>query len=259
MQSNSDPNTYFENREDAARQLISTLPTELFIDKEPVIIAVSEGGVYFADKIAKAMHSPMDILLTEAILAPNNPDLAIAMVSETEEVVMHKALIDSFGISEDYVYGEAQRKYDEDVLTYVYKYRKGKDILPLHGKYVVLVDECVETGLTMMVALKSVIARGVKDIYIATPILDKSVYDNLLHVCDGVFCPHTIEDYISIEYYYKKFDVLNFEEISEIIDSYERRKKPRDPEMDDHYSHERRKKVKSEIMQKGNEIACKNK
>jgi len=144
MQSSSDPNTYFENRADAARQLISVLPSELFKDKEPIVIAVSEGGVYFADQIAKEQHCAMDILLTEAILAPNNEDLAIAMVSETEEVVMHKALIDSFGISEDYVYGEAQRKYDDEVLSYVYKYRKGKDILPLEGRYVVLVDECAQ-------------------------------------------------------------------------------------------------------------------
>ena len=243
MQSSSDPNTYFENREDAAKQLISVLPTELFRDKDPVVIAVSEGGVYFADKIATTQHCTMDILLTEAILAPNNEELAIAMVSETEEVVMHKALIDSFGISEDYVYGEAQRKYDEDVLSYVYKYRKGKDILPLEGRYVVLVDECVETGLTMMVALKSVIARGVKDIYIATPILDRTVYENLLNVCDGVFCPHKIEDYISIEYYYKNFDALTFDEISEIIDVHEQRVTKR----------------KTDTIQQGNTITPKGK
>jgi len=225
MQSNSDHNTYFENREDAAIELIDTLPLEMLEENEPVVIGVSEGGVYFADKIAKAVNSQMDILLTEAILAPNNPELAIAMISETEEVVMHKALIDSFGINEDYVYGEAQRKYDEEVLSYVYKYRKGKDLVSLAGKYVILADECVETGLTMMVALKSVIARGAKNIYIATPILDKAVYENLLNVCDGVFCPHKIQDYISIEYYYKNFDPLTFEDISEIIDSYEHRMK----------------------------------
>jgi len=104
------------------------------------------------------------------------------MTSETEEVLMHKALIESFGINEDFVYAEAQRKYEETVLSYVYKYRKGNDPIPLEGKYVVLTDECIETGLTMMVALKSVIARGAKNIYVATPILDKSVYENL-HLC----------------------------------------------------------------------------
>ncbi len=210
-------NYYFENRKDAAVELIETLPLKLLRDNETVIIGVSEGGVYFADQIAKATDAQMDILLTEPILAPNNPELAIAMVSETEEVVMHKALTDSFGISENYVYSKAQHKYEEEVLDYVYKYRKGKELVSLKGKYVVLADECIETGLTMMVALKSVIAREAKNIYIATPVLDKTVYENLLTVCDGVFCPHKIQDYISIEYYYKDFSKLDFDEISEIV------------------------------------------
>jgi len=221
MPIDSNPNMYFEDREDASKQLIETLPIELLSKNETVVISVSEGGVYFADKIATAIDAQMDILLTEPILAPNNPELVIAMVSETEEVVMHKALVDAFEINEDYVYGEAHRKYEEEVLSYVYKYRKGKDLISLQGKYVVLADECIETGLTMMVALKSVIARGAKNIYIATPILDKGVYENLLTVCDGVFCPHKIQDYISIEYYYKDFQRLNFEEISSMVNDQE--------------------------------------
>jgi len=221
MPSDLNPNTYFQDREDASKQLIETLPIELFSKNETVVIGVSEGGVYFADQISKAIDTQIDILLTEPILAPNNPELVIAMVSETEEVVMHKALIDAFEINEDYVYGEAHRKYEEEVLSYVYKYRKGKDLISLQGKYVVLADECIETGLTMMVALKSVIARGAKNIFIATPILDKGVYQNLLTVCDGVFCPHKIQDYISIEYYYKDFQRLNFEEISSMVNNQE--------------------------------------
>ena len=221
MPIDSNPNMYFEDREDASKQLIETLPIELLSKNETVVISVSDGGVYFADKIATAIDAQMDILLAEPILAPNNPELVIAMVSETEEVVMHKALVDAFEINEDYVYGEAHRKYEEEVLAYVYKYRKGKDLIYLEGKYVVLADECIETGLTMMVALKSVIARGAKNIYIATPILDKGVYENLLTVCDGVFCPHKIQDYISIEYYYKDFQRLNFEEISSMVNEQE--------------------------------------
>jgi len=217
MPNDTDINSYFKDRKDASNQLIEALPIALFTQNETVVIGVSEGGVFFADQIAKKIHAQMDILLTEPILAPNNPELAIAMISETEEVVMHKALIDSFGINEDYVYSEAQRKYEEEVLAYVYRYRKGKDLASLKGKYVVLADECIETGLTMMVALKSVIAREAKNIYIATPILDRTVYQNLLTVCDGVFCPHKIQNYISIEYYYKNFESMTFEEIEEIV------------------------------------------
>jgi len=225
MPEDLNPNHYFENREDASVQLIDTLAIDLLSDNETVVIGVSEGGVYFADKIATAIDAQMDILLTEAILAPNNPEVPIAMISETQEVVMHKALIDAFEINEDFVYAEADRKYEDEVLDYVYKYRKGKNLISLEGKYVVLADECIETGLTMMVALKSVIARGAKNIYIATPILDKTVYQNLLSVCDGVFCPHTIEDYISIEYYYKKFEKLELDDILKIVDKQEKKSK----------------------------------
>ncbi len=225
MSNDLNPNIYFDDRDDASKQLIETLPLELLSENETVIIGVSEGGVYFANKIANACDAQMDILLTEPILAPNNPEVAIAMISETEEVVMHKALVDAFDINEDFVYSEAHRKYEDDVLAYVYRYRKGKDLVSLEGKYVVLADECIETGLTMMVALKSVIERGAKNIYIATPILDKTVYQNLLTVCDGVFCPHKIQDYISIEYYYQNFEVLDFDEICAIVEAQEEKHK----------------------------------
>ena len=99
MPIDSNPNMYFEDREDASKQLNETLPIELLSKNETVVIGVSEGGVYFADQISRAINAQMDILLTEPILAPNNPELAIAMVSETEEVVMHKALIDAFDIN----------------------------------------------------------------------------------------------------------------------------------------------------------------
>jgi putative phosphoribosyl transferase len=228
MPIDSSHNIYFEDREDASKQLIDMLPLELFSHNETVVIGVSEGGVYLADRIANAMDAQMDILLTEPILAPNNPEVPIAMISETEEVVMHKALVDAFEISEDYVYSEAHRKYEDEVLAYVYKYRKGKDLISLEGKYVILADECIETGLTMMVALKSVIARGAKNIYIATPILDKTVYQNLLAVCDGVFCPYKIQDYISIEYYYKDFETVSVDEVSEIVHQQEIKSKDKE-------------------------------
>jgi len=218
MQNSLNPETYFDNRKDAAEKLIETLPLELLRSNETVVIGVSEGGVYFADQIARATGAQMELLLSEPIMAPNNHELAIAMISETEDLVMHKALIDSFGINDDYVYAEAERKYEEEVLSYVYRYRKGKELVSLKGKYVVLTDECIETGLTMMVALKSMIGEEAKNIYIATPILDTTVYQNLLSVCDGVFCPYKIQDYISIEYYYKSFTPLTYEDVMEIVE-----------------------------------------
>ena len=207
----------YENREAAAKELVELIPKATFKASDTVVIGVSEAGVFFAEYISQALKADMNILLTEPIVAPNNNELVIAMVSETEDMVMHKPLIDSFGIDEDYIYGEASRQYEEAVLSHIYKYRKGIRLPDLKGKQIVLVDECIETGLTMMVALKSMIEMGVKSVYVAVPILDQSVYENLLALCDGVFCPHQIEHYISIEYYYKTPEELDFNNLENII------------------------------------------
>jgi len=213
-------NTIYKDREEAAKELIDTIESNHLLSEDTVIMAVSEGGIFFADRISSAFGCDMDILLTEPILAPNNPELAIAIVSETEDVVMDKALIDAFEIDEDYIYSEASRNYDDTILSYVYKYRKGVPLRSLHGKKVVLTDEAIESGLTMTVALKSMIEMGAKSIYIAVPVLDQTVYDNLLNLCDGVFCPNRIRDYISIEYYYETLEPLEFEVLEQMIEAH---------------------------------------
>jgi len=207
----------FKNRADASEALIEMLPKEILKPHESVVLGVSEGGVYFANGIAKALGSRLDLLLTAPIFSAVNPELVIAMIGETEELVMHRALIEAFEISKDYIYSEAHRKYREAIISYIHRYRQGSRLEGLEDKYVVLVDECVETGLTMMTAIKTVISLGAKNVFIAVPILDNVVYNNLLNVCDNLFCPHKIDDYVSIEYYYERLEPLGFEEINTIM------------------------------------------
>jgi len=213
----------FKDRDDASISLVEILPKMILKPQETVVLGVSEGGVYFADRVAKTLGCRMDLLLTEPIYSPVNPALAIAMVGETEELVMHQALINSFEISKDYIYSEASRRYKESILTYIHKYRNGRVLEGLDEKYVVLVDECVETGLTMMTAIKTVISLGAKNVFIAVPILDNVVYESLLNVCDNLFCPHKIDDYVSIEYYYEQLDPFSFEDIETVMNDNQKR------------------------------------
>ena len=101
---------YFQDREDAARKLYEMIPGDLFLANEAIVIALSEGGVLIADYIAQQLGIQMDILLIESVMAPNNPELAIAKVSETQEMVIHGALIEAFDISKEFVYNEAKRE-----------------------------------------------------------------------------------------------------------------------------------------------------
>ena len=220
MPKNSNHNLFLD-RVDAASQLYEAIPADFFQNREILCIALSEGAVVIADLLAKKMGSDMDILLSEPIMAPNNPELPIAMVSETQEIVIHKALTDAFGIDEEFIYKEAKRIYDEKILAHLYRYRKGGALKPVEGRAVILVDECVETDFTAILAIKSMIGLEAKNIYVATPILESSSYKSLIQISDGVFAPHRIRDYISIEYYYETLEQPEFSEIERILKHYE--------------------------------------
>jgi len=221
MPKNSHFKIFFDDRKDAADQLMDSMPIEMFKERDVTVIAISEGGVEIADLIARTLEAPMDILLSEAIPAPNNPELPVAMISETQTLVMNRALIDAFEIDEDYIYGEAKRCYDEKVLSHVYRYRHGEPIRSVTRRVVILVDECVETGITTLMAIKSMLEQEATNVYLAVPVLDIAVYDNVIQVCDGVYCPHRIRDYISVEYYYRQLEKPTFETIERILEYYE--------------------------------------
>ena len=221
MPRNSDSKIVFRDRLDAADQLIDAIPIKSLKEQRVSVLAISEGAVPIADRVAQALGAPMELFFSEPIPAPNNPALAIARISETQTLVMDRVLIDAFGIDEEYVYSEAKRRHDDAILSHVYRYRHGTPIRPMTDRVVVLVDVSVETGLTALTAIKSMIEAGAQNVYIAVPILDASVRENLITVCDGVYSPHLIRDYIESDYYYDEIEPLTEETIGRILQTYE--------------------------------------
>ncbi len=229
MPKNSHSKFLFRDHRDAADQLIEAMPIASLIGQQVSVLAISEEAVSIADRVAQALRAPMDLLLSAPIPAPHNPDLPIAQITETQTLVMNRVLVEAFGIDEEYVYDEAKRRHDGVILSRMYRYRHGEPIHPVTDRVVVLVDVCVETGLTALVAIKSMIDAGVQNVYLAVPILDASVRENLITVCDGVYTPHAIRDYITMDYYYEHTEPLTEatnnetkeETIERILQSYE--------------------------------------
>lgn len=192
----------FETAKEALEKLLGSMPIERLKDENWIVIPISRNGVYYGRKIAKAIGGDYDRLFSQPIYAPSNKDCEIAVVSETEEIVINKELVDSFGIEFDYIYGEAKRKHDEKILSSVYKYRKGEIITDLKDRNVLLVDEGADTGLTLMVALKTVMNLKVHKVAVALPIVPKSVAGELSNIVDDVFYAHKIENYVDTRHYY---------------------------------------------------------
>lgn len=206
-------NELYRDREHASKELLASLPFDNFQNNDMLIVAVSNGGAYFAKNISKHINKEMDILLAQDIVAPENSSVSIAVITETEDIIIHRELIESFDINEDFIYSEAKRKYNEDIMASKYILRKGKDIKDIRDKDILLVDDSIETGLSMYAAIKSMITLGARSIYVTVPVLDKEVCEKLLSICDGIYSPHKVDDYVSIEYYYQDFTVVTDKEL----------------------------------------------
>lgn len=205
------------NREDAAKKLKDVIPMQKLKDESWNIIAVSKGGLELASYLKGKLKNNLEILFSEAIMAPNNPECEVARVSETEEIVLNDELINSFEIQYDYIYGEAHRKHEEDILGYIYKYRKGKAFTSMQNQVVMLVDEGSETGSKFMTALKTILAQKPKAVYIAAPVLPSDVLELLETFVDDIFFLYDIDDYVETALYYEKLEILDDEEIEEIL------------------------------------------
>lgn len=208
----------FKNRSDAAIQLKELLPLDRMKSESWSLIAVSSGGLMVADAINTRLKLPIDFLFSASITAPQNPECELARVSETEEIVIHQALLDVFDIQVDYIYGEATRKHEEKILSAIYQYRKGEHFQSMKGKNILLIDEGSETGLKLMCAIKTAFSQKAKAVYVAVPVMPSGVVEALDPIVDAVFCVHELDDYVDTKYYYQEFDAVEEEIIETILE-----------------------------------------
>lgn len=206
-----------ENREDAAQKLEDVIPRQRLKEEKWKLIAVSKGGLELANFIRSKYANSLDILFSEPIMAPNNDECEIARVSEREEIVINEKLVSAFEVKYDYIYGEAQRKHEEKILSCIYQYRKGVHFSSMENQVVLLIDEGSETGLKFMTALKTILAQKPKAVYIAVPVIPSDVLELLEPFADDVFFLYNIDDYVETSLYYKDLEKIDEERVEKIL------------------------------------------
>ncbi len=209
---------YFKNREDAANKLIEILPIEQMKQEDWIVVASSYGGFSIAKTIANTLDSQFKILFTEKVVAPNNEECEIAIVTESEEVVIHEELAKSFDLSLDFIFSKSKYVYDSMILNKLSKFRSGERIKDIKDKNILLVDEGLNTGLTMMACIKTAINLGAKSVSVAIPILPNASIQTIESIADDLYYVKSLDHFISIDYYYNDLEEITFEDIKNIKD-----------------------------------------
>ncbi len=204
---------------DAAKKLLEIMPLTRMQEDDWLLVAISADAVEMVEYMAEKLKLSYDVLFTEKILAPNNPECAIAMVSETQELIIHNELTECFDINIEYVYGEAHRRYEESILKYVYKYRKGHLINSLENRNILFVDKGCESGLSILTSVKTAIKANANSVMFAVSVMPSSLDGQLAGIMDEIYTNLHVENFIDTDFYFQDNKQINADDVLEILEN----------------------------------------
>ncbi len=198
-----------------------TLAKELMKYKNDpgVVLAVPRGGVPIAYYVAVQLGFPLDLLLTKKIGHPGNSEYAIGAVSLTDRyVVQHE------GVSQEYIEEETERirKKLKEMYT---KFMGDKDPEPIRNKTVIIIDDGIATGNTLLSTISMLRKGAPAKIVIAVPVASRNAIGKLSGMVDEIVCPLVPETFYGVGGFYKNFDQVSDEEVMMYLNKFNELKK----------------------------------
>ena len=200
----------FADRIDAGLYLADML--KKYKNKPGVILAVPRGGVPLGYIIARELNMPMEVILTKKIGHPTNPEYAIGAVSMTEKIIVPHA-----GVSEEYIEKETEKIRKKLRENYV-KFMGDKKPAELAEKIVILVDDGIATGNTIISTISMLRKRNPAKIIVAVPVAPKSAVAKLSKMVDELVIPLIPEDFHGVGAFYEDFEQVSDEEVIGYLD-----------------------------------------
>jgi len=160
------PHAIFENRQDAGKQLAKKLGK--YSDQSVVVLAIPNGGVPVALEVAGALEADLDLIICRKIPMPLNPEAGFGAIADDGTIFLNEELVRSFDLSRQQIDFEAS-KVRVEIKRRSLLYRGDRPLVRVSGRTVILVDDGLASGFTMMAAVESVRHRSPREIVVAVP------------------------------------------------------------------------------------------
>ncbi len=204
----------FEDRQDAARKLTRKL--KKIIQKDFVVAALTRGGVVLGKVIADYFKLSLEALVVKKLGAPLNPELAIGAVGPKNTTYFDQDLIHSLGVTRDYRKFVVAEK-SKEVASLEKMLRDGRKPLDFKNKKVILVDDGVATGATVMCAYNFLKSEKVKVIILATPVIAKDTLNSIRKYFDRVVSLHTSSEFYAVGEFYRNFPQIEDKQVKILL------------------------------------------
>lgn len=199
----------FEDRTEAARQLAARLMH--CRSQSPLVLGIPRGGAPMARIIADALGSPCDVVLVRKLGAPGNPEFAVGAVEESGWWFA-TAEAAAAGADEDYLAGERERQM-QIIRARRAAYTLQRPRLDPAGRTVIVVDDGLATGSTMLAALHAVRAQGAAHVVCAVPVAPTDTLAEVARHADETICLEAADSFGSVGAFYRRFDQVADEEV----------------------------------------------
>lgn len=203
----------FRNREHAAQLLVERLSE--YRGKNPLVLGIPRGAVPMAKIIAEALGGDLDVVLVHKLGAPGNPEFAIGSVDENGQMYLSE-YVREMGISERYV-----EKEKEAQLQILHKrraqYTPVRPPLDPAGRIVIVVDNGIATGASMIAALRAVRAKQPAKLIAAVAVALPETVERMRAEADEVVCVYAPEHFYAVGQFFADFSPVTDEQAIAIL------------------------------------------
>jgi putative phosphoribosyl transferase len=203
----------FENRQEAAWYLAARLAK--YRGQNPLILAIPRGAVLMGWILAEELGGELDVVLVRKIGAPGNPELAIGSVAESGETVV-SPWAEEAGVPQSWIEQQARRQLA--VLKERRKlYTPDRLAADPAGRVVIVLDDGVATGSTMLAALEQVRARNPYKLVAAMAVAPRETVAKLARAADEVVCLASPEPFFAVGRFFQDFSQVSDDEVMDIL------------------------------------------
>lgn len=215
----------FADRVEAGRALARTL--RRYGDApELLVLGLPRGGVPVAAEVARALNAPLDVLLVRKLGLPGHEELAMGAVSGGGGIFVNQDAVDTFGVPASVIDAAAKRERAE-IARRETLYRQGLEPLVVKGKTILLVDDGIATGSTMIAGLRALRAMDPGRLVAAVPVAPVETIRRLRAEADEVTCLMTPCPFVSVGSWYDSFVQTSDSDVVTILREARRRHRPR--------------------------------
>jgi predicted phosphoribosyltransferase len=205
----------FRDRREAGRFLVTKLAAYTH-RPDVLVLALPRGGVPVAYEVARALDVPLDVFLVRKLGIPGHEELAMGAVATGGVRVLNDQVVGGLRIP-DYVIDAVAAKEQQELARRERLYRSNRPPPDVRGRTVILVDDGLATGATMLAAIKTLRQQQPTCIVVAVPTASPETCEELNAEVDEIICAVTPEPFYAVGLWYDDFSQTTDDEVRDLL------------------------------------------